>query len=237
MREPYGKAYAAFQPSLVHNSLPSIPQSFQCGRGRRPRRSQRPPHTSQAPSASLRSADSRTNSQLFADAPKKPAHQLRNASAKNKHIGFEQVDNVPGPNRQKVRRLSKHFGGKLIPWRNASATISAFTASISPPDSRAFSIWREATQSDAIRPDKFCKPFSCAPRDRRTGAQRLDTAAFPAAASRSAIIDRHVPALGCASRSPVINSPVKNDPRANARSERRVKNISITHSGAPDGLG
>src|SRR5580692_7011332 len=49
--------------------------------------------------------------QLFLDACEKSAHELSQASAKNKHVGLKQIDDVSGPNRQEVSSLLQHLGG------------------------------------------------------------------------------------------------------------------------------
>src|SRR5580692_6509590 len=43
--------------------------------------------------------------QLFTDAAEEGAHELRHASAKNKNVRLEQVDNISGPNGEEVSRF------------------------------------------------------------------------------------------------------------------------------------
>jgi len=175
--------------------------------------------------------------QLLADASKKSTHQLGKASAKNKDIRLEQINNVPSPNRQKVRGLSQHLGGKRVTlsirFRYNLGIHGIEIAASQVKHSRFCSKGLRATRSGLMQSRK---PFPCSPRDRWAGAQCLHTSALAATTLWSAIIDRHVPALGSAPRSPVINLPIKYDSGSNAGTEGCVKNVPISNSGAPDSL-
>src|SRR5580704_100702 len=81
------------------------------------------------------------------------------------------------------------------------------------------------------------KAFSRAPRNGGAGAEGFDTAALSAAASRAAIVDRQVAALGGASCSAVVDTLVKDDTGSNARAQRCVEHVAVANSGAPDSLG
>jgi hypothetical protein len=66
--------------------------------------------------------------------------------------------------------------------------------------------------------------------DVRAGGQRLDATALAAWALGSVKVDGHVPALGGASGAAVVDLPVDDDSRADARAEGGVKNYLL-----PDG--
>jgi hypothetical protein len=52
--------------------------------------------------------------QLLPDPCEKLAHERREPATENKHVRLQKVDDVSGPNREKIRRFSEDVGRKLV---------------------------------------------------------------------------------------------------------------------------
>lgn len=173
--------------------------------------------------------------QLLTDAPEKFAHQLSQSSAKNKYIRFEQINYVPRPNRQKIRCLLQHVDRNRIALvKRFSHDLRGYVVQFPAGDRQHFRfgplrIW-------LARPGitRFDQPHPRASCNRRAGTKRLDTASLSAAALRPVVVDGDMAALGRASRSAVINMPVKYNSSSDARAKRRVKNVPVTNASAPN---
>jgi len=150
---------------------------------------------------------------------------MRYASAKNEHVGLKQINYISRPNRQQIRSLSKHFGSNHISLtKGLRYNFSRNSVRLTAGECEDFGFARTGRSNSFLR----------APRDRRSGAKRLNAPAFSAPALRSAVINRQMPALGRATGSPVVDSPVEDDSSSYTRAQRGVKNISITNTSAPN---
>ena len=134
--------------------------------------------------------------ELLSDAGEEAAHELRKPAAKNKNVGFEEIDDVARPNCEEVGGFLKDLRGERI------ALLKSFGDDFGVDGVCIATREREDFRAGLAG---FRKPFARTARDGCAGRQGFDAAAFAAAANRAVIVDGYVAAFGGAACAAVID--------------------------------
>src|SRR5437879_1198358 len=158
----------------------------------------------------------------FTDLIQKRCEHGRNTSPNYDDFGFQEIDNASKPIGQQIEGFPDHFFGSRV------------SRSIGPRNHLAgHGICISAGQLAKQRLRIFREFLTGTPTDGRSCCQGFNATALPTVTPWSVAVDPDVPAFGACAGSPMVDAPVKNNPRADAGSNVRIKNISIPAPGAP----
>src|SRR6266849_1887623 len=162
------------------------------------------------------------SSPAFTNLIQKRREHRRNTSPNYDDIGFQEIDDISKPIGQQIQRFLDHFFGsgvfRSIRLRNHLA---------------GHGICISAGQLAKLRLRIFREFLTATPPDGRSCCQGFNAAALPTVTRWPVAVDSDVAAFRRRTGPPMIDTPVKNYPCADAGSNARIENISIAASRAP----
>src|SRR5713101_4716263 len=162
------------------------------------------------------------SSPAFTNLIQKRREHRRNTSPNYDDIGFQEIDDISKPIGQQIQRFLDHFFGsgvfRSIRLRNHLA---------------GHGICISAGQLAKLRLRIFMEFLTATPPDGRSCCQGFNAAALPTVTHWSVAVDSDVAAFRRRAGPPMVDTPVKDNPRADASSNARIEYISIAAPRAP----
>src|SRR5713226_3762845 len=158
----------------------------------------------------------------FTNLIQKRREHCRNTSPNHDNLGLQKIDNASKPIGQQIQGFPDHFFGsrvsRIIGLRNHLA---------------GHGICISAGQLAQQRLRILREFLTGTPPDGRSCRQGFNTAPLPAVAPWPVAVDSDVAAFRRRTGPPMVDTPVKNNPRADAGSNARIENISIAAPRTP----
>src|SRR6266403_2388074 len=152
----------------------------------------------------------------FTNLIQKRCEHRRNTSPNYDDFGFQEIDNASKPIGQQIEGFPDHFFGSRV------------SRSIGPPNHLAgHRICISAGQLAKQRLRILREFLTATPPDGRPRCQGFNAAALPTVTDWPVAVDSDVSAFRRCTGPTMVDTPVKNNPRADAGSNTRVENISI----------
>src|SRR2546428_36420 len=162
------------------------------------------------------------SSPTFTNLIQKRREHRRNPSPNHDDVGFQKVNNASKPIGQQIQGFPDHFFGHRV------------SRSIGPRNHLAgHGVCISAGQLGKQRLRIFREFLTGTPPDGRSCCQGFNAAALPTVTRWSVAVDSDVPTFRCRTGPPMIDTPVKNNTRADAGSNACIENIPIAAPRAP----
>src|SRR6266581_509825 len=162
------------------------------------------------------------SSPAFTNLIQKRCEHRRNTSPNHDDVGFQKVDNASKPIGQQIQGFPDHFFSSRV------------SRGIGPRNHLAgHGICISAGQLAQQRLRIFREFLTATPPDGRSCCQGFNATALPTVTRWSVAVDSDVTAFRRRTGPPMVDTPIQNNPRADAGSNARIENISIAAPRAP----